>query len=103
VNSLVKFFAFFPEPEISLLTNLVRLTDLPHPGLDLPPGGGALAARVEGAFVQHILASLPVFPPQYVDIKRVNAGLLRPSEEKANELELGRNVCALTGAYVEPT
>jgi len=40
-----------------------------------------------------------VFPPQYVDIKRVNAGLLAPDEEKAQELELGKNVCALADAY----
>jgi len=51
------------------------------------------------AFVRHILASLPVFPPQYVDIKRVNAGLIQADEEKANELELGKNVCALSRAY----
>jgi glyoxylase-like metal-dependent hydrolase (beta-lactamase superfamily II)/rhodanese-related sulfurtransferase len=52
-------------------------------------------------FVKHILASLPAFPPQYVDIKRVNGGLLAPDEEKADELELGRKVCALAGAYEE--
>lgn len=44
---------------------------------------------------------LPTFPPQYVDIKRVNAGLLHPDEEKASELELGRNICALSHAYTE--
>ena len=45
-----------------------------------------------------IMARLPEFPPQYVDIKRVNTGLLRPGEEHASELELGRNVCALAEA-----
>jgi len=50
-------------------------------------------------FVAWILSSLPEFPPQYVDIKRVNAGLLQPDEEKANELELGKNICALATAY----
>lgn len=54
----------------------------------------ALAAG-ERAFVDFIMARLPEFPQQYVDIKRVNTGLLRPSEEQASELELGRNVCAL--------
>lgn len=34
-----------------------------------------------------------------VDIKRVNAGLLEADQEKANELEMGRNLCALSGAY----
>lgn len=52
------------------------------------------------AFVKFLLDNLPVFPQQYIDIKRVNAGLLSPSEEEANELELGKNVCALSGAYV---
>lgn len=56
-------------------------------------------AESKEAFVQFILSTLPVFPPQYVDIKRVNAGLLQPDEEKASELELGKNVCALAGAY----
>lgn len=53
-------------------------------------------AEGEQAFVDYILSSLPVFPPQYVDIKRVNAGLLQADEEKASELELGKNVCALS-------
>jgi glyoxylase-like metal-dependent hydrolase (beta-lactamase superfamily II)/rhodanese-related sulfurtransferase len=70
---------------------------------------GELKARNEGlkmvqqgeqAFVQYILSSLPTFPPQYVDIKRVNAGLLVPDEERASELELGKNICALAQAYV---
>lgn len=50
-------------------------------------------------FVSWILSNLPEFPPQYVDIKRVNAGLLQPDEEKANELEAGKNICALATAY----
>ncbi|GAB6877541.1 MBL fold metallo-hydrolase [Thermaerobacter litoralis] len=54
----------------------------------------ALAAG-ERAFVDFIMGRLPEFPQQYVDIKRVNTGLLQPSEEQASELELGRNVCAL--------
>lgn len=61
--------------------------------------GLQVVARGEEAFVRYILASLPTFPPQYVDIKRVNAGLLQPDEETASELELGRNICALSQAY----
>ncbi len=56
-------------------------------------------AESKEAFIEFILSTLPVFPPQYVDIKRVNAGLIVPDEEKASELELGKNVCALSGAY----
>lgn len=53
------------------------------------------AAGAEKDFQDWILASLPVFPPQYVDIKRANIGLVRPDEDAAQELELGKNVCAL--------
>ena len=62
--------------------------------------GLQMAQRTEEEeFVRYILSSLPLFPPQYVDIKRVNAGLLIPDEEKASELELGKNICALAQAY----
>ena len=47
----------------------------------------------------YILASLPKFPEEYVEIKRVNAGLVEASEAKASELELGKNICALAQAY----
>lgn len=50
------------------------------------------------SFASYIMASLPEFPPQYVDIKRVNAGLLEVDEDRASELELGKNVCALAVA-----
>ena len=63
-----------------------------------------LAAKNEGArqaqgspeaFSAYILASLPEFPPRYVEIKRVNLGLSAPAEAEVSELELGKNVCAL--------
>lgn len=47
------------------------------------------------AFRSFVLGNLPEFPPQYVEIKRVNIGLRAPSEAEAEELELGKNVCAL--------
>lgn len=47
------------------------------------------------AFSDFVLGNLPVFPPQYVEIKRVNIGLRTPTEAEAEELELGKNVCAL--------
>jgi glyoxylase-like metal-dependent hydrolase (beta-lactamase superfamily II) len=50
-------------------------------------------------FIQHILAHLPAMPEQYIEIKRVNGGLSHPDEEAASELELGKNVCALSTAY----
>jgi glyoxylase-like metal-dependent hydrolase (beta-lactamase superfamily II)/rhodanese-related sulfurtransferase len=66
---------------------------------DLKRANPELRISNQEAFVKHILASLPVFPSQYVDIKRVNAGLLQADEEKADELELGKNVCALARAF----
>ena len=72
---------------------------------------GLLPARNEGArhalgdaasFAAYIMASLPDFPPQYVDIKRVNTGLIEVAENRACELELGKNVCALAASHPGP-
>jgi glyoxylase-like metal-dependent hydrolase (beta-lactamase superfamily II) len=52
-------------------------------------------AEGEKAFCDYILANLPEFPAAYVEIKRANAGLVSPNERKAQELELGRNICAV--------
>jgi glyoxylase-like metal-dependent hydrolase (beta-lactamase superfamily II) len=56
----------------------------------------ALVPRSKEEFTAYVLGNLPVFPPQYVEIKRVNIGLVHPTEEQASELELGRNICALS-------
>jgi glyoxylase-like metal-dependent hydrolase (beta-lactamase superfamily II) len=65
---------------------------------------GLLAAQGEEArFVAYVLANLPEFPPQYVEMKRVNLGLSEPGEEALSELELGRNVCALAEPGKERT
>jgi glyoxylase-like metal-dependent hydrolase (beta-lactamase superfamily II)/rhodanese-related sulfurtransferase len=50
-------------------------------------------------FIQYVLAHLPQMPEQYIEIKRVNGGLSQADEEEASELELGKNVCALSTAY----
>ena len=63
-------------------------------------GLAVLQRESEQGFVRYLLESLPRFIPEYVDIKRVNAGLLSPAEEDAATLELGKNVCALSPAYV---
>ena len=62
------------------------------------PGLQMLARESEESFVRYLLDNLPPFLPEYVDIKRVNAGLLTPSEDKASELELGKNVCGLAAS-----
>ncbi len=46
-------------------------------------------------FTRFVLSSLPKFPPQYAQIKRVNLGLAQASAEEADELESGKNICAL--------
>ena len=63
--------------------------------------GLLMAQKSEEEFVEYILGSLPKFPDEYVDIKRVNAGLIEAGEAKASELELGKNICALSQAYDE--
>jgi glyoxylase-like metal-dependent hydrolase (beta-lactamase superfamily II) len=62
-------------------------------------GGLIEAQKSREEFVEYILASLPKFPEEYVEIKRVNAGLVDVSEGKASELELGKKICALAQAY----
>lgn len=53
-------------------------------------------------YVRYLLESLPKFNPDYVQIKRVNAGLISPPEEDLETLELGKNVCALSQACKAP-
>jgi glyoxylase-like metal-dependent hydrolase (beta-lactamase superfamily II) len=103
-----------------LYVSLKRMTELPDETWVLPAhfsdirtadGHGVYRARLgelkrrnpgllklnegEKAFCDYVLASLPEFPPAYVEIKRANAGLASPDERKAQELELGKNICAL--------
>jgi glyoxylase-like metal-dependent hydrolase (beta-lactamase superfamily II) len=56
----------------------------------------ALKYDSKEAFLEFVLSHLPKFPAEYVEIKRVNAGLVSPTEEEASELELGKNICALS-------
>jgi len=63
--------------------------------------GLLMAQKSEEEFVGYILSSLPKFPEEYVEIKRVNAGLVTVGEARASELELGKNICALSQAYEE--
>lgn len=62
-------------------------------------GNEGLLKVQEGSavFYDYATSSLPFFPEAYIDIKRVNLGLLQVGEEQASELELGPNICALTG------
>lgn len=59
--------------------------------------GLKMAQKSEKEFMEYILKSLPIFPKEYIDIKRINLGLLNVNEDQAAELELGKNICALGG------
>lgn len=54
-----------------------------------------MKATDPGQFTEFILSSLPDFPSEYVEIKRVNLGLVNLGEEEVYELEVGKNLCAL--------
>ena len=54
------------------------------------------AAGSQETFRAYILDSLPTFPEQYVDIKRVNAGLMPADEDTVQDLEFGKQACALS-------
>lgn len=56
----------------------------------------ALHYRDKQAFLDFVLSHLPVFPKEYIQIKRVNLGLVEPTDAEAGELELGKNICALS-------
>jgi hypothetical protein len=58
----------------------------------------ALVRETDERFARSMLESLPAFLPEYVEIKRVNAGLATPSDDDAAALELGKNLCALGDA-----
>lgn len=58
--------------------------------------GLRLVAEGEAAFDAHVLASLPEYPESYIEIKRTNAGLAHAEGRHAQELELGKNVCAVS-------
>jgi glyoxylase-like metal-dependent hydrolase (beta-lactamase superfamily II) len=62
-------------------------------------GLAVLERTNEEGFVRYLVENLPPFDPEYVEIKRINAGLSTPSEEDAAELETGKNVCALSQAH----
>jgi hypothetical protein len=59
-----------------------------------------LTGESDAGFVRYLRASLPKFIPEYVEIKRVNTGLVSPAEDDAATLELGKNVCGLAAAEV---
>ena len=57
----------------------------------------------DSEFIRYLLESLPKSVREYVEIKRVNAGLSSPAEDDAATLELGKNVCGLAQAQMAAT
>lgn len=57
--------------------------------------GLVMAQRSLQEFTNYILENLPQFPKEYIDIKRINIGLIQADDEQASELELGKNICAV--------
>lgn len=57
--------------------------------------GLIMAQKSREEFYSYIMSNLPKFPKEYIEIKRVNLGLVQPDERHASELELGKNICAL--------
>jgi len=84
-----------------------RLRQAGHTAANLAGGMEAwarnsdLAFAHEDDFVAHLLGNLPALPPEYAEIKRVNAGLVRADPQQSSVLEMGRNVCALSSAYAD--
>lgn len=54
-----------------------------------------MAEKSYEEFYNFIMEHLPKFPKEYIEIKRVNLGLLKPSHDEATALEQGKNICAL--------
>jgi hypothetical protein len=61
-----------------------------------------LQSSSDEEYVRYLVESLPKFNPDYVQIKRVNTGLVSPPPEDIETLELGKNVCALSQACKAP-
>jgi glyoxylase-like metal-dependent hydrolase (beta-lactamase superfamily II) len=100
--------AALPEEIVVLPGHFSSLAEANERGLFAAPLGqlarrndglAALRREDDAGFVRYLLASLPAPVAEYIDIKRVNAGLLSPDEDDAFALELGKNVCALSQAY----
>lgn len=57
-----------------------------------------LQRSTDAEFGQYLIESLPKPVAEYVEIKRINTGLISATEDDAATLELGKNVCGLAQA-----
>lgn len=51
----------------------------------------------ETEFVDYVVSHLGTPPGEYADIRLINLGILEPTPAQVQELEVGRNECALSG------
>ncbi len=100
-----RFKARVPEDALILPGHYASFDEADEQGVygrraaDLWRQNAGLQFEDKDAFVDYVLDHLPQMPEQYVEIKRVNIGLSAPDEQEASELELGKNICALSDAY----
>ena len=63
---------------------------------DLLENDPVVSIADEAEFIDHVVSHLGEPPAIYADIRKVNLGVLQPDADKAKELEVGRNECALS-------
>jgi glyoxylase-like metal-dependent hydrolase (beta-lactamase superfamily II)/rhodanese-related sulfurtransferase len=80
------FSSFIESPGQGLFTNTYRQICDHNPMIK--PGS-------KRKFLDYVLNNLPDFPPEYLEMKSINAGLLEVDETRAMELEAGKNLCAI--------
>jgi glyoxylase-like metal-dependent hydrolase (beta-lactamase superfamily II) len=51
----------------------------------------------EAAFVEYVVTHLGTPPGEYDEIRKINLGMIDPTDDQVRELEVGRNECALSG------
>ena len=62
---------------------------------EIRSAGGPLAIASETEFTEWVKAHVASFPDAYSQIKVINVGLMEVSPEEADELEVGKNECAV--------
>ena len=63
---------------------------------DLLENDPVVSIADEAEFIDYVVSHLGEPPAIYADIRKTNLGVLKPDADKAKELEVGRNECALS-------